>query len=208
MECSIGIQFKDFVLVAADMTNAMSIVVLKSDEKKIHKISDKIVMAVSGEAGDAIQFSEYISKNMQLYKMRNGYELSPKAVASFTRRNLADYLRSSTPYFVNLLMAGYDDQTGPELYFIDYLASCIKVPYASHGYGGFFSLTILDRFHDPSMTEAEAYELMKKCVREIHKRLIVNLPNFKVQKISKDGIEELAPIMAQNLAVESAAKAS
>ncbi|XP_051169674.1 proteasome subunit beta type-2-like [Leptopilina boulardi] len=207
MECSIGIQFKDFVLVAADMTNTMSIVVLKSDEKKIHKISDKVVMAVSGEAGDAIQFSEYISKNMQLYKMRNGYELSPKAVASYTRRNLADYLRSRTPYHVNLLLAGHDDETGPELYFIDYLASCIKVPYASHGYGGFFSLTILDRLYDPSMSEAEAYELMKTCVREIHKRLIVNLPNFKVQKISKDGITEMAPIMAQNLAVENAAKA-
>ena len=30
MECLIGIQFKDFVLVAADMTNATSIMVMKS----------------------------------------------------------------------------------------------------------------------------------------------------------------------------------
>lgn len=107
-------------------------------------------MAVSGEQGDATQFSEYIGKNIQLYKMRNGYELSPKAAATFTRRKLADYLRSRTPYFVNLLMAGYDDETGPELYFIDYLASCVKAPYACHGYGGFFSLTILDRYHRSS----------------------------------------------------------
>ena len=57
------------------------------------------------------------------------------------------------------------------------------------------------------MSEADAYILMKKCVREIHKRLIVNLPNFKVQKISKDGIVEMAPITAKNLAVEDAAKA-
>lgn len=120
------------------------------DEHKIHKISNKLVMAVCGESGDATQFSEYISKNLQLYKMRNGYELSPKAAANFTRRNLADYLRSRTPYFVNMLMAGYDDQTGPELYFIDYLASCVRVPYAAHGYGGFFSLTILDRYHKQS----------------------------------------------------------
>lgn len=56
-------------------------------------------------------------------------------------------------------------------------------------------------------SEEEAYSLLKKCVREIHKRLIVNLPNFKVQKISKDGITELKPITAQNLAVEDAAKA-
>lgn len=104
-------------------------------------------MAVSGEPGDATQFSEFIAKNIQLYKMRNGYELSPKAAATFTRRKLADYLRSRTPYHVNLLMAGHDEETGPELFFIDYLASCVKAPYACHGYGGFFSLTILDRYH-------------------------------------------------------------
>jgi len=56
-------------------------------------------------------------------------------------------------------------------------------------------------------TEEEAYALLKKCVREIQKRLIVNLPNFKVQKISKDGIEDMQPITAENLAVENSAKA-
>lgn len=30
MECLIGIQFRDFILVAADMTNATSIMVMKS----------------------------------------------------------------------------------------------------------------------------------------------------------------------------------
>ena len=29
-------------------------------------------MAVSGESGDTTQFAEYIAKNIQLYKMRNG----------------------------------------------------------------------------------------------------------------------------------------
>jgi 20S proteasome alpha/beta subunit len=64
------------------------------DEDKLHKISNKLVMAICGESGDTTQFAEYIAKNIQLYKMRNGYELSPSAAANFTRRNLADYLRS------------------------------------------------------------------------------------------------------------------
>lgn len=51
-------------------------------------------MAVSGESGDTTQFAEYIAKNIQLYKMRNTYELSPKEAANFTRRNLADALRT------------------------------------------------------------------------------------------------------------------
>ena len=29
-------------------------------------------MLVTGEAGDTVQFAEYIEKNIQLYKMRNG----------------------------------------------------------------------------------------------------------------------------------------
>ncbi|KDR16684.1 proteasome subunit beta type-2-like [Zootermopsis nevadensis] len=204
MECLIGISFRDFVLIAADMTNSNSIMVMKDDEDKLHKISNKLVMAISGESGDTTQFAEYIAKNIQLYKMRNGYELSPSAAANFTRRNLADYLRSRTPYFVNLLLAGYNDETGSELYFVDYLASMVKVPYATHGYGGFFSLSILDRYHKTDMGKEDAYELMKKCVREIHKRLIVNLPNFKVQLIDKNGIQDLPPITAKNLAVEEA----
>ena len=51
-------------------------------------------MAVTGESGDTTIFAEYIARCFQLYKMRNGYELSPPAAASFTRRQLADALRS------------------------------------------------------------------------------------------------------------------
>ena len=29
-------------------------------------------MLVTGESGDTVQFAEYIEKNIQLYKMRNG----------------------------------------------------------------------------------------------------------------------------------------
>merc|ERR1712215_235824 len=155
----------------------------------------RLVMAVSGESGDTTQFSEYIAKNIQLYKMRNGYELSPSAAANFTRRNLADYLRSRTPYMVNPLIAGFDVETGKaELYFMDYLASMVKAPFAAHGYGGFFTTSIMDREYRKDMTEAEAYDLMKACVKEVHKRLIINLPNFQVEVINKDGIKSMDDI--------------
>lgn len=49
------------------------------------------------------------------------------------------------------------------------------------------------------MTVNEAYDVLKKCVSEIHKRLIVNLPNFKVQVIDKDGIRDLEPLSAKKL---------
>jgi 20S proteasome alpha/beta subunit len=36
------------------------------------KLSDQLVMLITGESGDTVQFAEYIEKNIQLYKMRNG----------------------------------------------------------------------------------------------------------------------------------------
>lgn len=45
---------------------------LRSDDDKMFQLADKLVMAVSGEPGDTVQFAEFISKNIQLYKMRNG----------------------------------------------------------------------------------------------------------------------------------------
>nr|QBH72692.1 proteasome subunit beta type [Franklinothrips vespiformis] len=199
MECLLGLACKDFVLIAADQTNAHSIIVMKNDENKLFKISNQMVMGITGESGDATQFAEFIAKNIQLYKMRHRYELSPAAAANYTRRNLAGYLRSRTPYMVNMLLGGFDPQTGSELYFIDYLGSFQKLKFATHGYGGFFCMGIMDRYHKDDLTVDEAYEVLKKCVREIHKRLIINLPNFKVQVVDKNGIRDLDPLTAKNV---------
>jgi len=200
MECLIGIKFNDFVLIAADAIDAYSIIIHSHNEEKFCKLSDKLLMAVVGESGDTTQFAEYISKNIQLYRMRNEYELSPKAAAHFTRRNLAQYLRSRTPYHTNILLAGYDDvEKKADLFYIDYLAACLEVPYCAHGYGGHFTLSTMDAYYRPEMTPAEGVELMKKCIAEIGKRLIINLPRFKLRIVDKDGSRSLADIETQDL---------
>ncbi|XP_067003302.1 proteasome subunit beta type-2 [Anabrus simplex] len=206
MESLLGIACKDFVIVAADMMNIHSIMVMKDDEDKIYKVADRLIMGVCGEAGDTTQYAEYIAKNMQLYKMRNGYELSPYAAANFTRGNLAEYLRTRSPYNVNMLLAGYSDEKGPQLYFLDYLASMHEMRFTSHGYGGMFSLSIMDRYYKRDMTVEEGYELLKKCVREIKKRFVVNLPNFTVKLVDKDGVKVLPPITQKDLVLEDAKK--
>ena len=165
------------------------------------KLSDHLVMLVSGESGDTVQFAEYMAKNIQLYKMRNGYELSPNAAANFIRKNLADYLRSRTPYQVNLLLAGYDKEDGPSLYFMDYLASMNKCPFAAHGYGAFFSYSILDRNYRDDITQDEAVDLLKKCIDEIQLRFIVNLPAYTIRVINKDGVKDLPTLKPKPIGV-------
>ncbi|XP_003727222.1 proteasome subunit beta type-2-like [Strongylocentrotus purpuratus] len=191
MEFLLGIQGPDYVLLASDMNAGRSVFVFKHDQEKMFPLSSKLLMLCAGESGDTVQFAEYIQKNIQLYKIRNGYELSPKAAANFTRKNLADFLRSKTPYQVNLLLAGHDETDGPCLFYMDYLGSLQQVPFAAHGYGSYFTLSILDRHYRRDMTRDQAVEVLKKCLLEVQKRFIVNLPTFQIRIVDKDGIHEL-----------------
>ena len=92
---------------------------------------------------------------------------------------------------MNLLLAGYDDSDGPGLYYMDYLSSLAKAPFAAHGYGAYLTLSILDRHYRPDLTRDEALDLLKKCVEELNRRFILNLPSFNVRLIDKEGIHDL-----------------
>jgi len=193
MECLIGITGKDFVVMASDNLSAHSIIAIKHDSIKQFGLSDKMVMSVCGDSGDMVNYAEYIQKNLKLYEMIHGYKLTPHAAANFSRKVLAKALRSN-PYQVNLLLGGVEDDGTPSLYFMDYLASMCKEKYAAHGYGSFFILSTMDKYYKDDMTREEAVELLKKCIREVQARFIVNLNAFTVQIIDKTGITRLGDV--------------
>ena len=135
MEVLLGITGRDFVLIAASKAAMRGATILKSSDDKTRPLNKHNLLAFSGEAGDTIQFTEYIQANIALYSMRNETDLGPSAVAAFIRGELAKSLRSRKPYNVNLLLGGVDPiSREPSLYWLDYLASSAKVPYAAHGY--------------------------------------------------------------------------
>lgn len=46
------------------------------------------------------------------------------------------------------------------------------------------------------MSKEEGYELLNKCVDEVRKRFIVNLPSFRVRLVDDKGVQELETIGA------------
>jgi len=192
METSFALTGKGYVIMAADTTASRSIVKMKIDEDKIKTLSSHLLMAYSGEPGDTVQFAEYVERNIRLYQIRNLYPLRPSAAASWIRRALAGSLRSRKPYSVNLLLGGYDIEShDPHLYWIDYLGTMTKIPFAAHGYGAYFALSLLDRYHDPTATVEEGLAVLKRCIEEVSKRLVVSPGKYKVKIVDKDGTREV-----------------
>ncbi|SCU80184.1 LADA_0B05534g1_1 [Lachancea dasiensis] len=192
MDITLGIRLKDSVILATSKAVTRGISILKADDDKTRQLSEHSLMAFSGEAGDTVQFAEYIQANIQLYAIRENYELSPQAVSSFVRQELAKSIRSRKPFQVNVLLAGYDTHNNKtELHQIDYLGTKVELPYAAHGYSGFYTFSLLDRHYRPEMTLQEGLELLKLCVEELDRRMPVDFKGVLVKVVDKDGCRDL-----------------
>jgi 20S proteasome subunit beta 4 len=96
-----------------------------------------------------------------------------------------------------MIFAGYDEGVGPSVYLMDYLSSCVKVPFAIHGYGSYFGLSICDKYYKKDMNEQEAVALLNRIVAELQKRFLVNMPTFHVRIVDQKGIRDLPTIHAR-----------
>jgi 20S proteasome subunit beta 4 len=143
MDCVFGIQGNDYVLIASDRSVARSIVKLKDSEDKLTLLSDNQILGAAGEVADRNAFTKLIKGELEYYYYKNNNRLNTDEVANFTRTILAENLRKS-PFQANCLIAGYDNEDGPKLYWMDYLGSLQKVKKAAHGYGGNFLYGIMD----------------------------------------------------------------
>ncbi|PNY24337.1 Proteasome subunit beta type [Tolypocladium capitatum] len=191
-EVLLGITGKDFTIIAASKAAMRGATILKAADDKTRPLNKHTLMAFSGEAGDTVQFAEYIQRNAQLYSMRNETELSPSGLAHFVRGELASSLRSRHPYNVNLLMGGVDPITGkPSLYWLDYLAALAEVPYAAHGYAQYYCLSILDKHHHPDITLGQGIKILTMCTDELKRRLPIDFKGMVVKAIKADGIVDI-----------------
>ncbi|KAJ9454314.1 Proteasome subunit beta type-2 [Diplonema papillatum] len=199
METSIGIRFKDHVLVASSGSTAFYYMELTPKEDKVAVLDKYKVAAATGGQGDRTHLFDYIRCSMKAQQVEKGQYHTTTAVANFLRLHMAESLRSrGGMYQVNCMVAGYDvhqsendadSVTGPSLYWVDYLAAMNKVNFGAHGYGGSFVTAVLDRHWKEDMSYEDSLELMKACIKTVVKRLVVKSGKFIVKVVTKDGVK-------------------
>ena len=190
------------VIIAADMTNARSILVYQDNLDKITVLNDRCLMGLAGPNSDIVSFGSYISRNLALQSY--SYPTTPlsvPAVASFVRGELASAIRKG-PFQANIMLGGVDvtsskvdgnDVKGVEtnLYFIDYMGAQASVSYGAQGYCGSFLLSVFDRKYKEGMTKDEGMELVKDCVNELKTRFLLSQRKFMVKMVDENGISVL-----------------
>ncbi|XP_030379230.1 probable proteasome subunit beta type-2 [Scaptodrosophila lebanonensis] len=203
METMLGIRGYECAMMACDTMQAKTLMVIRKNQSKFFPLSKYSVMAVTGDAGDSRQLTRLVSRDVNLYQIKNGYSKNPRSVAHSTRNTFMEYARAHNRYLVTTMLAGYDEKDGPDLHIIDSLGSAYRFKHAGHGYGSVFTSTILAENWHNKLTESEAYDILKRCVSEIQKRSLVELENFEVYVVDKDGVRQLETIDPKLLKMDS-----
>ena len=191
MDCVFGVQGKDYILLAGDKAAVgNSIIKFQDTDRKVFKLADNQLMACVGESYDKKNFPKLVKANLELYFFKNGHRLTTDETAAYIRKELAEGIRSS-PHQCNCLVAGYDND-GPKLYWLDYLGSYAKILKAAHGYGAYFLYGLMDNFYKKDLNLNEGEDIIKKCINELKTRFSINMVNFDVFKVTKDGIEDIS----------------
>ncbi|KAK4264196.1 hypothetical protein QN277_025405 [Acacia crassicarpa] len=148
--------------------------------------SHKLIGTI-GHGGDRRLFTKHIKKQARPF---NGNRLTTADTATFIHHELAATMHRFKR--VNMLLAGYDEETGPSLYHIDCTASLNKVEKGAFGGdGSSYSLSAMDSFHS-GMSLDEAIELVDACIEEIRSSLDVGTPTHIIKIVDEQGARHYA----------------
>lgn len=187
MDSAFAFVAKDCVVFVADSTSKHSILVLKEHDDKIRELFPSQALVVTGEPGDVVHFTEFVSRNLKLQSLRQGHPLSIKATANFIRGEIASAIRKH-PMNVFSLFGGVDAD-GPSMYFMDYIGTMGNDNFGVIGYAQYFLLSTYDRYWKDNMDRDAAMKFIYNCVNVMGRRFLLKSRQFIAKFVYADHTE-------------------
>ena len=158
---TVGLSFKEFVILAADRRATSGYFISHKQAKKIHKIDEHAAVTISGYVGDAQWLVERLRTEAALYRIENGEEISIKSLSTLA----STILFQSRPLLVAQMLIGGVDREGGGLYSVDWLGTITKEVYMASGSGTPYAISLLENNYKEDMEVKDAVELAIKAVR-------------------------------------------
>jgi len=163
MTTIVGIRSKDGVVLASDRRASKGFFIGSKITQKISKVDDTLAMAIAGQLSDAEYMVKMAKAERKLVELRRGYPLSVRESARLIANLAYSGLKSYTPYFVELLVAGVDSN-GSHVYSADMSGAVTEEDFASSGSGSPIAYGVLESGYNLNITLDEAQTLASKAV--------------------------------------------
>ncbi len=200
---TIGIVFKDGVVLATEKRATMGFMIASKRAKKVYQIADRIGMTTAGGVGDAQQLARIMTVECRLFQIRRAKPITVGAASTL----LSNYLNQNRyfPYYVQLLVGGID-RTGPSVYSVDAMGGATREDdIVSTGSGSPMAYGVLEDRYRPGMDENEAIQLAVRGLRAAMRRDAGSGEGVHVVVITRDRYEELSEETVQKIEAAKAA---
>jgi len=186
---TIGLTFKDGVLLASEKRVSYGYLVVSKTGKKVFKITDHIGAACAGLVSDMQVLIREVEAYGNLFSLDVGRAISVRSAAKLMSNLL--FNRRMAPLITQTIVGGIDSE-GASLYSLDPLGSVLPDKYMVVGSGTEIAMGVVEDGYEDDMSLQEAKELVNRAMKSAISRDIMSGDGIDFLIITKQGIHEEA----------------
>merc|ERR1711920_395237 len=156
-----AVKFDGGVVMGADSRTSTGDYVANRASRKISKVHDRIFVCRCGSAADTQALAGFVTNYLGQHAVELGKLPTVNTAASLFKMlayNNKDRLMAG------LIIAGWDEKRGGQVYSVPLGGSVHRVPLACDGSGSGYISGLIDATYKPGMTESECVEFVTKAV--------------------------------------------
>jgi proteasome beta subunit len=190
---------KDGIALAADTRASAGFFIADRHVMKIQKIDHHIGMTMAGGVADAQNLVDLLRYNANIYRLSNKKPIPIKSAARLCSNVL--FNQRYYPYYVQIILGGYDEYEGAQIYNIDLFGSMTTEKFISTGSGSPVAYGYLESEYKEDVTVNEAYKTAIQAIAAAIRRNSGTGDFINVVIIDKDGYREVSKEMKEAVGV-------
>lgn len=185
---TLAFKFDAGVLVAVDSRASMGSYIGSGTVKKVIPISKYLLGTMAGGAADCSYWERNLAFQCRVHELREGKRISVAAASKLLGNTVFSY--KGYGLSMGTMIAGWDEDTGPELYYIDSDGTRLKGNLFSVGSGSTYAYGVLDSGFRSDLTVPEAIELGKRSIWHATHRDAYSGGTINVFCITEEGVKQ------------------
>src|SRR5512145_473823 len=181
---------KDGVALAADTRASAGFFIADRHVMKIQKVDRHLGMTIAGGVADAQNLVDTMRYNANLYRISNKRIIPVQSAARLFSNIL--FNQRYFPYYVQIIMAGYEGKGAGQIYNIDLFGSLTEEKFISTGSLSPVAYGYLEGEFKENMNVNEAYKVALQAIAAAIRRNAGTGDGINVVIIDKNGYRELS----------------
>jgi proteasome beta subunit len=163
MTTIVGLRTKYGVILGSDRRASKGFFIGSKITQKIMRIDETLAVAVAGQLSDAEHIIKVAKAERKLIELRRGFPLTVKESTRLIANLAYSGLKNYQPYFVELIVAGVDNEGG-HVFVADMSGAITGEEFAASGSGAPIAYGVLENLYQNTMTNEQAKEIAERAV--------------------------------------------